>query len=95
VQGFPAVEPPQRVAFREQVLALRAEGKTERQVAEELGITITAAQRAAKLDRLMKEQGLSDPYQPIHEPPADNAKYRRHLHPRYCFEPLPIPNTAG
>ena len=81
-------EPPQREAYREQVVALRAQGLSEREVARRLGITVTAAQRAAALARRMQELGISDPYQPIHEPPADYGKLRRHRHPRYHFEPL-------
>ena len=53
-----------------------------------LGLTVTAAQRAASLQRLMDQLGLTDPYVLIKEPPADYAKLRRHLHPRYCFQPL-------
>jgi site-specific DNA recombinase len=81
-------DPPQRVAFRERVMALR-ERMTERAAARELGITVTAAQRAAKLDRLRKERDMSDPYVLLTEPPADYPKLRRHLHARYHFEPLP------
>jgi hypothetical protein len=81
-------DPPQRVAYREQVVRLRADGMTEREVAHQLGLTITAAQRAMALDRLMKKRGLLDPYVPLQEPPADYGKLRRHMHPRYRFEPL-------
>ena len=80
--------PPQRVEYRESVQRLRADGLTERQVAEQLGITITAAQRSAALTRLMNEQQLSDPYMPVVEPPEDVTKLRRHKHKRYRFEPL-------
>jgi hypothetical protein len=86
---------PQRVALREQVVAGRQERapsgrmKTEREVARSLGITVTAAQRAAALDRLMTEQGLTDPYVLLLEPPTDYPKLCRHLHPRCHFEPLP------
>ena len=86
---------PQHVKFRKQVVVGRqqrdANGRkrTERDVANALGITETAAQRAASLDRLMQQQGLTDPYVLQLEPPADHAKLRRHLHPRYHFEPLP------
>jgi hypothetical protein len=59
---------------------------TERVVAKKLGITITAAQRAAALDRLMKERGLGDPYVRVLEPPADYGKLRRYRHPLYHFE---------
>jgi site-specific DNA recombinase len=81
-------DPPQRVAFRERVIELRAKGKTERQVAAALGITVTATQYAAALDRLMKERKLIDPYVILTQPPEDCTKQRRHLHPRYRFEPL-------
>jgi hypothetical protein len=57
-------------------------------VAQRLSITTTAAQRAATLDRQMRALGLADPYQPVHAPPADYGKLRRHKHPRYCFDPL-------
>ncbi len=81
-------EPPQRERFRERVVALRASGLTERQVAAKLRITSTAAQRAAALQRMMDEQGLTDPYMLVKEPPADFKRLRRHLHRRYRFEPL-------
>jgi hypothetical protein len=86
---------PQRVALREKIIAGRQEReasghkRTERDVANSLGITVTAAQRAAALDRLMKAQGLTDPYVLMTEPPVDSKKFRRHLHLRYHFEPLP------
>jgi hypothetical protein len=53
------------------------------------GITKTAAQYAAGLDRLMGRLGLIDPYVRMAEPPTDYPKMRRHLHPRYRFDPLP------
>jgi site-specific DNA recombinase len=86
---------PQRVRFRERVVAGRQEcdaaghKRTERDVARSLGITVATAQRAAALDRLMEQQGLTDPYVLQLEPPTDHPKLRRHLHPRYHFEPLP------
>jgi len=82
-------KPPQRVVYRERVVAGRAAGQTERQVAADCKITVTAAQRASALDRMMREQGLADPYVPLTEPPADLKKMRRHRHPRYRFDPLP------
>jgi site-specific DNA recombinase len=78
---------PQRARLLWQVVALRAAGRTERQAAQELGITVTAAQRAAALARLMEERGTDDPYERLTAPPQD-AKFRRHLHPRYRFSPL-------
>ncbi len=38
-------DPPQRVAFRDRVVALRNTGLTEHAVADRLGLTVTAAQR--------------------------------------------------
>ena len=81
-------DPPQRVVFRERVMALRAAGLAERLVAQKLGITQTATQRSAALNRLLQERGLTDPYLPVHEPPDELKKLRRHKHRRYRFEPL-------
>jgi site-specific DNA recombinase len=86
-------EPPQREKFREQVVAARAARMPEWQIAAQLGITVTAAQRAAKLQRLMDENGLTDPYVPVTQPSADCARLRRYLHPRYDFQPLDNPST--
>ena len=81
-------DPPQREAFREQVVAMRAQGMTERDVAVKLGITHTAAQRAAALQRRMDQAGLADPYVSVTEPPDDCGRLRRHRHLRYRFDPL-------
>jgi hypothetical protein len=81
-------EPPQRVLFRGRVVALRAQGRSAKEVAAGLGITGTAAQRAAALQRLMDERGLADPYVPVPEPPAGATRLQRHLNRRYRFEPL-------
>jgi hypothetical protein len=79
---------PQRAAYRERVKAMRAQGMTQREVAAKLRLTVTATQRAAALDRLMGELGLTDPYVPLSEPPQDQARMRRHKHARYRFEPV-------
>lgn len=81
-------DPPQREEYRRQVAALLAEGLTAKQAAERLGITSTAAQRAAALDRLLTQEDLSDPYLQVTTPPDDYNRLRRHLHKRYCFEPV-------
>jgi site-specific DNA recombinase len=80
---------PQRAAYRERVMALRAERMREREIAATLGLTVTAAQKAASLDRLMGKLGLTDPYIPLTEPPQDQARMRRHKHARFQFEPGP------
>jgi hypothetical protein len=79
---------PERAAFRERVVARRRAGLTEKQVATELGITITAAQHAAALQRRMEHLNISDPYIPVLDPPNDLRKMRRHRHPDYRFEPI-------
>lgn len=81
-------EPPQRVRYREQVMAMRASGMSEKEVAKALGLTVTAVQRAASLNRMMQTLNLSDPYVEVMTPPADCTKLRRHLHPRYRFKPI-------
>jgi len=88
-------DPPQREEFRERVVALRSainpktgKNHTEAEVARNCGITITAAQRAAALQRKMDQLGLSDPFVPVTEPPGDYKKLRRHQHRRYSFRPL-------
>ena len=81
--------PPQRAAFRERIMNLRRSEKSERQAADECGITTTAAQRAAALQRRMDGLGITDPYLPLTAPPDDYPKLRRHLHKRYRFAPLP------
>ncbi|MBX7165911.1 MAG: recombinase family protein [Pirellulales bacterium] len=82
-------ERPQRVALRQQVVDLRASGMRQQDVAATLGITATAAQHAAALDRGMKILGLDDPYVLLTVPPTNSRRLRRHLHPRYRFDPLP------
>jgi hypothetical protein len=53
---------PERAAFRERVVARRRAGLTEKQVATELGITVTAAQCAAALQR----HGAIEYRRPVH-----------------------------
>jgi hypothetical protein len=77
---------PQREKYRRQIMELRHDG-TEREAAQQLGLTITAAQKAAALQRKMDELGLSDPYVLVGQPPED-SKLRRHKHARYRFDPL-------
>lgn len=81
-------EPPQREEYRQRVVQSRLEGNKERLIATELGITTTAVQRAAALQRLMDTLGIDDPWVPVRQPPDDNGKLCRHLHKRYAFEPL-------
>jgi hypothetical protein len=81
-------EPPQRTNHLHEIQAMRRDGYTEREVANKLGITITAAQRAAAIGRQMQRLGLSDPYNLLSSPDGV-TKLTRHLHKRYKFDPLP------
>lgn len=82
-------EPPQRIAFREQVVSLIGRKMFQRDVGKELGITQPAVQNALKLIALMQKMATSDPYVVVTEPPNDNIRFRRHKHPRYHFLPKP------
>jgi site-specific DNA recombinase len=79
---------PQPEAFRSRICELRTGGMTQREAADQCGLTVTAAQDAAGLQRRMDALGLTDPYVAVTEPPDDYGKLRRHLHSRYRFEPL-------
>ena len=92
-------DPPQREQYREDVVRMRASGMREQEVADRLGITKTAAQSAAALQRTMDANGITDPWQPVTEPPSNDRRMKRHRHKRYKFEPLegfplPWPNTS-
>jgi site-specific DNA recombinase len=81
-------DPPQRVAFLARVFELTQQGMTERQIATELGLTMTAVQAIAVFRRTMLARDLTDPYEAVDAPPDDLKRCRRHLHPRYRFEPF-------
>ncbi|HCO22353.1 recombinase family protein [Gimesia maris] len=86
-------DPPQRAAYREAVIEVRqanpiGKKKKMEELAQTLGLTVTAMQYAVALHRKMNSLGITDPYMPITEPP-ESGKLRRHKHPRYQFTPLP------
>jgi site-specific DNA recombinase len=60
----------------------------QRDIGEALGITQAAVQKTLVLARRMEESGLSDPYCPVTSPPGEGGRLRRHLNPRFGFEPL-------
>ncbi len=88
-------DPVQREAFRERVIALREKGMKQRDIAAELGITLPAVQNAVKLQAKMDSLGLQDPYVPVTEAPMDLHRMRRHLHPRFKFEPYDPDKDPG
>ncbi len=81
-------KPPQRVEFRERVVARRESGMKERDVAAKLGITQPAVQNAVKLHAQMIRLGISDPWQPVPTYAEAADRYQRISHPRFCFTPL-------
>lgn len=81
---------PEREKHRSAVIAaMKVEGMTFKRAAQDLRIYASVAQRAGQLQRLMASAGVNDPYIPIRTPIEGSSKYRRHLHPRFRFEPLP------
>jgi len=62
---------------------------SERAVALNLGLTVTAAQRTMALHRMMIAAGATDPYRLLTVPPTDDCKIKRHKHLRYDFRPRP------
>ena len=80
--------PPQRVEHLKAVSEMTAQHIKQRDIGAALGITQTAVQRSLALARQIEKLGLSDPYQLVTEPPSESGRLRRHLHPRYGFEPL-------
>jgi hypothetical protein len=85
-----AFELPTRAKIREQAVALRARGKTHKQIVELVDVKTSAltVAKALALDAQMSAQGLTSPLVVQSEPPSDTKKMRRHLHPRYSFEPI-------
>jgi site-specific DNA recombinase len=51
-------DPPQREQYRARVVSLRRAGVPEWKIARDLGLTVTAFQKAMALQRLMDERGL-------------------------------------
>ncbi|MEN6406920.1 MAG: recombinase family protein [Thermoguttaceae bacterium] len=83
-------DPAQRVANLAQVVEMAANSTLrERDIGAALGIAQATVQRAKKLWQRMQQEGRTDPYVRLLEPPKDETKRRRHLHSRYHFEPLP------
>jgi site-specific DNA recombinase len=82
--------PPERERIREEAVRLAASGLNQRDVAKRLSHPTSqpVVQKALALDRIMKERGLTTPYEILWEPPMDYPKMRRHQNARYEFRPL-------
>ncbi|QVL30253.1 recombinase family protein [Telmatocola sphagniphila] len=79
---------PAQIRIRSEALRLTAERWKQRDIARHLGTHQATVQRAISLERAMQNLGLSDPYIRLTQAPQNDSKIRRHLHPRYSFEPL-------
>lgn len=80
--------PPQYEQIRPDVVRMRHVRKTERQIATELEVTVTAVQHAAALQRKMDAAGITDPWIAVLSEDAARDYYARIRHERYRFEPL-------
>jgi hypothetical protein len=82
--------PPTRVRIREEVVRQSALGIKQRDIAASLGTHQVTVQLALKLDRMMRERGLTCPYELVTVPPSveTNKKLKRSRHARYFFKPL-------
>jgi hypothetical protein len=56
---------------------------------QRLGLSLGEIGMSRKLFRISQQRGLQDFWLPLTEPPERGWKGKRHLHPRYRFEPLP------
>lgn len=81
-------DPPQREEYRSRVIELQRQKKTFKKIGPLLGITDTAAQNAAALQRAMDEASVSDPYKRVVSP-EECSRIRRHRHQRFQFETIP------
>ena len=81
--------PPIREQIREEAVRQSAEGIKQRDIAASLKTHQATVQRALKLDRMMRERGLTSPYELVTEPPAPevNRKMKRSRNERYSFLP--------
>ena len=79
---------PQRAKYLDDIVRLKAEGHKDKKIAASLGVKKPVVSYAMKLHHLMLQLGITDPYVRLTEPPLEGTKLKRHLHPRYRFEPL-------
>lgn len=82
-------DPPIREQIRTEVARQSAEHIKQRDIAASLNTHQATVQRALKLDRLMRERGLTSPYELVTAPPPveTNRKLKRSRHDRYSFLP--------
>ena len=81
-------DPSQRVLYHQQATDLQQQRLKEREIAVRLGIAQSAVQRALRINRLMRSLDLTEPFIRLVSIPTVCNRLRRHLHPRFRFEPL-------
>jgi len=79
---------PQRDEFRSQVTKMRKTGMGYQSIAAELGITMPAAQNAAKLQKLMDSHEITDPWEPVRTEADALLYFKRIKNPRHQFMPM-------
>lgn len=85
-------DPPRRVRILRDVERLLEfkqlydHSLTEYEIASMLKTQQPTVQNAKKLLKLVKSRGTTSPYERLDEPPEDDRKLTRHLHPRYKFD---------
>lgn len=81
-------EPPIREQIRPEVVKLTSEGVKQRDIAAQLGTHQATVQRALKLNRLLSEERLTNPYKLVSNPPEEikERNFKRVMHPRYEFK---------
>jgi site-specific DNA recombinase len=79
---------PQRVEFMSRVTSLQKTGMGYRKIAAELGITMPAAQYAAKLHRLMESLAITDRWVPVRTEADATVYFNRIKNSRHQFKPM-------
>lgn len=80
---------PTREEIREEAVRQVAAGTKPRDIAASLKTYLATVQHALKLDRMMRDRGLTSPYELVTEPPpaAGNKKMKRCRNEKYSFKP--------
>ena len=79
---------PDKVKWIEKISEYLPSGKSLKFIGKTLGIPDYLVSRTKSLLQKMNDLGISNPYVELTEPPENFKKMRRHLHPRYCFNPI-------
>lgn len=84
---IPLFDEPQRVRHLGTIREFVRAGLTQRQMGAQVGMFQSAVQATLQLIQVMDAEQLTDPYIDLLDPPKNSKRFKRHLHPRYRFEP--------